>query len=157
MQFLSLELKNLALGWYEICVDVLPFARIMRNLVRQVYSGDVTLYPIVGYSEFLLILTNPTHERLRRCMDAARRYTYRHVELLQNHCCIEYALDDAVRQTRASMLLHGDLPLDAREVNGSRIQSWSAEQFEAVQAAARQSHSASFEYRPKRPLDFMYD
>jgi hypothetical protein len=44
--------------------------------MSQKYSGDITIVPEVGYSDFLKVLTNPTPEYVMDCVHRGERATW---------------------------------------------------------------------------------
>lgn len=75
-----------------------------RSILSQRYSGDITIFPAISYSQFPRILSNPTTEFMKQAMICGSRATWPKMSRIQNHCAIELALDDAVRQLRARVV-----------------------------------------------------
>lgn len=75
-----------------------------RSILSQRYSGDITIFPAISYSQFPRILSNPTPEFMKQAMICGERATWPKMSRIQNHCAIELALDDAVRQLRARVV-----------------------------------------------------
>ncbi|KAF2140999.1 uncharacterized protein K452DRAFT_299063 [Aplosporella prunicola CBS 121167] len=75
-----------------------------RSILSQRYAGDITIFPAISYAQFPRILTNPTPDFMEQAMICGEKATWTRVSRIQNHCAIELALDDAVRQLRASVV-----------------------------------------------------
>ncbi|KAK0658989.1 Lipase 4 [Lasiodiplodia hormozganensis] len=75
-----------------------------RSILSQRYSGDITIFPAISYSQFPKILSNPTPEFMKQAMICGERATWPKMSRIINHCAIELALDDAVRQLRARVV-----------------------------------------------------
>ncbi|KAL1643134.1 Lipase 5 [Diplodia intermedia] len=75
-----------------------------RSILSQRYSGDITIFPAISYSQFPRILSNPTPEFMKQAMICGERATWPKMSRIINHCAIELALDDAVRQLRARVV-----------------------------------------------------
>ena len=76
-------------------------------LSSQDYRGgkqDITLLPPVSLSDYLYVLTNPDTIRLTKCVESARRYTWKYGALIQGHCEIEFELDKCVRKLRGEVM-----------------------------------------------------
>ena len=80
------------------------FPNIMTKTVSvlsQKYSGDITILPEISFADFPRILSNPTPEFMRQAMLTGERATWPKIGIIQNHCAIELALDNAVQKLRA--------------------------------------------------------
>ncbi|KAK7701963.1 Lipase 5 [Botryosphaeria dothidea] len=75
-----------------------------RSILSQRYSGDITIFPAISYSQFPKILSNPTPDFMKQAMICGERATWPKMSRIQNHCAIELALDDAVRHLRARVV-----------------------------------------------------
>ncbi|KAL9067385.1 MAG: hypothetical protein Q9157_006823 [Trypethelium eluteriae] len=75
-----------------------------RSVLSQRYSGDITIFPEIPYSQFPRVLKNPTTEFMLQAMLSGERATWPKLSRIQNHCAIELALDDAVQQLRARVV-----------------------------------------------------
>ena len=71
------------------------------SVLSQKYSGDITIFPEISYSDFPRMLSNPTPEFMRHAMLSGERATWPKISIIKNHCAIELALDDAVQKLRA--------------------------------------------------------
>ena len=102
------------------------------SVLSQKYSGDITIFPEISYTDFPRMLSNPTPEFMGCAMLCGERATWPKLSRIRNHCAIELALDDAVAKLRARVVfspsqvdLRTSLPTrsrsDARkEVKGKR-------------------------------------
>ena len=71
------------------------------SVLSQKYSGDITILPEISYADFPRMLSNPTPQFMRQSMLSGERATWPKIGIIQNHCAIELALDDAVQKLRA--------------------------------------------------------
>ncbi len=75
-----------------------------RSVLNQKYSGDITIFPEISYTDFPRMLKNPTTEFILHAMLCGERATWPKLSRVRNHCAIELALDDAVQQLRARVV-----------------------------------------------------
>ena len=96
--------KGEALHRMHTLADMGIFPNILTKTVSvlsQKYSGDITIFPEISYSDFPRMLSNPTPEFMRHAMLSGERATWPKISIIKNHCAIELALDDAVQKLRA--------------------------------------------------------
>ena len=74
------------------------------SVLSQKYSGDITIFPEISYSDFPRMLSNPTVEFMEQAMLCGERSTWPKLSRIKNHCAIELALDDAVQKLRARVV-----------------------------------------------------
>lgn len=74
------------------------------SVLSQKYSGDITIFPEISYSDFPRMLSNPTPELMANAMLCGERATWPKLSRIRNHCAIELALDDAVQKLRARVV-----------------------------------------------------
>ncbi len=75
-----------------------------RSVLNQKYSGDITIFPEISYTDFPRMLQNPTTEFIMHAMLSGERATWSKLSRIRNHCAVELALDDAVQQLRARVV-----------------------------------------------------
>lgn len=79
--------------------------------------------------------------------------------MIQNHCAIEFALDECVRHVRAKMILRQEIPLSSDESHPrgegqpteflvSRVRSWSSEQFNLLNRALQDQNRTGLRTPP---------
>eukprot|EP00474_Spongospora_subterranea_P009834 CRZ10292.1 hypothetical protein [Spongospora subterranea] len=142
--YLGGEVRDLVLRLGSLVFSEGTFSRL-QSLAFQSYVGDITLYPKPSFRAFLTLLENPSRERFDFCMQESALYTWRHMALIREHCDIEFELDACVRQLRAGIARSGEMALSAidrhhpSENLGSRIRSWSADQFQVFRQAEESS------------------
>ncbi|EGD78367.1 hypothetical protein PTSG_09434 [Salpingoeca rosetta] len=68
------------------------------HLLSQPYSGDITVTPRVTLNDYLYLVSNPTPERVRHGVLVGQLATWPKLSILQSHCQIEMALDNAVHR-----------------------------------------------------------
>jgi TAG lipase/steryl ester hydrolase/phospholipase A2/LPA acyltransferase len=71
-----------------------------RSILSQQYSGDINIFPEISYTQFPLVLTNPTQEFMAQALLAGERATWPVMSRVRNHCTIELALDNTIKQLR---------------------------------------------------------
>ena len=74
------------------------------SVLSQKYSGDITIFPEISYSDFPRMLSNPTPTFMVHAMLCGERATWPKLSRVKNHCAIELALDDAVQRLRARVV-----------------------------------------------------
>ncbi|KAL8702797.1 MAG: hypothetical protein Q9201_004037 [Fulgogasparrea decipioides] len=74
------------------------------SVLSQKYSGDITIFPEISYTDFPRMLSNPTPEFLDEAMLCGERATWPKLSRIRNHCAIELALDDAVQKLRTRVV-----------------------------------------------------
>lgn len=74
------------------------------SVLSQKYSGDITIFPEISYSDFPRMLSNPTPEFMDNATLRGERATWPKLSRIRNHCAIELALDDAVQKLRARVV-----------------------------------------------------
>ena len=71
------------------------------SVLSQKYSGDITIFPEIAYTDFPRMLSNPTPEFVEHAILRGERATWPELSRIKNHCAIELALDDAVQRLKA--------------------------------------------------------
>ncbi|KAL8714590.1 MAG: hypothetical protein Q9220_001538 [cf. Caloplaca sp. 1 TL-2023] len=74
------------------------------SVLSQKYSGDITIFPEISYTDFPRMLSNPTQQTMQNAMICGERATWPKLSRIRNHCAIELALDDAVQRLRARVV-----------------------------------------------------
>ena len=74
------------------------------SVLSQKYSGDITIFPEISYSDFPRMLSNPTPEFMEQAQLCGERATWPKLSRIRNHCAIELALDDAVQKLRTRVV-----------------------------------------------------
>lgn len=74
------------------------------SVLSQKYSGDITIFPEISYTDFPRMLRNPTSEFMVQAMLCGERATWPKMSRIRNRCAIELALDDAVQKLRARVV-----------------------------------------------------
>ncbi|KAK8165195.1 acyl transferase/acyl hydrolase/lysophospholipase [Phyllosticta citrichinensis] len=105
------SLANLAKGEAQYRLHALAEMGFMpnyctkaRSILSQRYSGDITIFPAISYSQFPKILSNPSTEFMQQALICGERATWPKLSRVQNHCAIELALDNAVQALRARVV-----------------------------------------------------
>lgn len=95
--------KDEALHRMRTMADIGVFPNALTkaiSVLSQKYSGDITIFPQISYSDFPRMLSNPTPEFMSDAMLCGERATWPKLSRIRNHCAIELALDDAVQKLR---------------------------------------------------------
>lgn len=75
------------------------------SILSQKYFGDINIFPEIPYSNFPLVLKNPTTEFMLKACLSGERATWPKLARIRNHLAIELALDRAVQAMRAMVAL----------------------------------------------------
>eukprot|EP00040_Diaphanoeca_grandis_P022299 m.119513 g.119513 ORF g.119513 m.119513 type:complete len:579 (+) comp28742_c0_seq1:691-2427(+) len=89
-------------------IDFGVFPGAMRRvltLLTQAYSGDITIVPYVSAESYLKILANPDDAIFAQTNLNGQRASWPQISMINNHCRIEYVLDDIV----GKLLSHQEL------------------------------------------------
>jgi len=81
------------------------------NLITQVYSGTVTIWPVPTLKDFLNILNNPTPQTLQRGLILGQQRTYAKISHIQATLCIEKAIDlnyRAIKLSKETLMVEDD-------------------------------------------------
>ena len=78
----------------------------LASIMNQKYSGDITIYPEIQYSNVPRMLKNPTTEFMLQACMSGERATWPKLGRIRNHVAIELALDSAVQKMRARVALN---------------------------------------------------
>ena len=108
---LSQIAKGEALHRMRTLAELGVFPNILTKTVSvlsQKYSGDITIFPEISYADFPRMLTNPTPEYMQLAMLSGQRATWPKLSVINNHCAIELALDDAVQKLRTRVVFSDD-------------------------------------------------
>ena len=85
------------------------------SIMNQKYSGDITIYPEIQYSNVPRMLENPTTEFMLQACMSGERATWPKLGRVRNHVAIELALDSAVQKMRARVALsHNHVDMRSR-------------------------------------------
>lgn len=90
-----------------------------RSVLNQRYSGDITIFPTISYTNFPKILTNPTTEYMLRSMRNGEKATWPKVSRVQNHVAVELALDKTINKM-ASRVVFSPNQINLRLLNFTR-------------------------------------
>ncbi|KAI8067428.1 acyl transferase/acyl hydrolase/lysophospholipase [Thamnidium elegans] len=72
----------------------------IQSIMSQKYSGDITIVPDVGYSDFLKVLSNPTSEYAMNCLKRGEQATWPKMSIIKNHLQIELSIDQILYRLR---------------------------------------------------------
>ncbi|KAI9931012.1 hypothetical protein ASPWEDRAFT_100495 [Aspergillus wentii DTO 134E9] len=95
------------------------------SIVNQKYSGDINIYPEILYTNFPLMLKNPTTDFMLKACLSGERATWPRLGRIRNHCAIELALDSAIQKMRARVAFSpSQIELRLNNLNYNSIDSF---------------------------------
>ncbi|CAG8463434.1 7205_t:CDS:10 [Ambispora leptoticha] len=97
--------------------------KILRGMVDDKVSGNVTIVPHLAFKDFKELFSNPTAGSLDYWIQKGEQSTWPVLALIRNRCMIELALDRTyikVKAAASSERVVQHEPNDARERNGPR-------------------------------------
>lgn len=124
-----------------ICPNALTKA---VSVLSQKYSGDITIFPDISYTDFPHMLSNPTTEFMLQAQLSGERATWPKLSRIRNHCAIELALDNAVHKLRARVAFSPsqvDLRLNINNLSASDGRKEPKEKFKKNQRPLSQSNT----------------
>ncbi|GAB5592702.1 Lipase 5 [Umbelopsis nana] len=77
----------------------------LQAIMSQRYSGDITIVPEIGYSEFLKVLSNPTPQSVMEAMIRGEKATWPKMSIIKNHLQIELTIDAIIYRLRLRRVL----------------------------------------------------
>ncbi|KAI9284620.1 acyl transferase/acyl hydrolase/lysophospholipase [Umbelopsis sp. AD052] len=77
----------------------------LQAIMSQRYSGDITIVPEIGYSEFLKVLSNPTPQSVMEAMIRGEKATWPKMSIIRNHLQIELTIDAIIYRMRLRRVL----------------------------------------------------
>ncbi|KAG2176889.1 hypothetical protein INT43_007543 [Umbelopsis isabellina] len=98
------ELQHRCTQLTELGVMPSLFYRL-QAIMSQRYSGDITIVPEIGYSEFLKVLSNPTPQSVMEAIIRGERATWPKMSIIKNHLQIELTIDAIIYRLRLRRLL----------------------------------------------------
>ncbi|KAF2643353.1 patatin-domain-containing protein [Massarina eburnea CBS 473.64] len=103
MQSLASFAKGEALHRLDMLVEMGVFPNAVtkaRSVLSQRYSGDITIFPAISYTNFPKVLTNPTTEYMLQCLLTGEQATWPKLSRIRNHVAVELALYDSINKMR---------------------------------------------------------
>ncbi|ODV60375.1 patatin-domain-containing protein [Ascoidea rubescens DSM 1968] len=102
-QFINLEFIHFlnTLDYLNISTDI---TKKIKSAFSQQYSGDITILPGIRILELDKMLTDPSPEFLLDCIVRGARATWPKIDLIHNHCCIEFLLDSTISKLRSRII-----------------------------------------------------
>ncbi|KAF7731565.1 hypothetical protein EC973_009329 [Apophysomyces ossiformis] len=100
---------------------------MVQSILSQKYSGDITIVPEIGYTQFLKLLSNPTPEFCLKAVIAGEKATWKKMSIIKNHLQIELTIDAILyrlRLRRLGELSYGTIRpgLESRSVSELNLQ-----------------------------------
>lgn len=136
----------------QLLVDMGVFPSLVTKLtsiLSQRYYGDINIFPQISMVDFPRVLSNPTPEYMVGCMLAGQRATWPKLSRIQNHVSIELALDKAVHELEARVILLN------REPRGTASRPASAGNELSNHQRSKSSHDmecSQLEFKPASPV-----
>lgn len=115
------------------------------SILSQKYFGDINIFPEIPYSNFSLVLKNPTTEFMLKACYSGERATWPKLARIRNHLAIELALDRAVQAMRAMVALT-PVQADLR----SHLHFHSGESFDSSTARFAPRRRSSYSHESER-------
>lgn len=118
------------------------------SVLSQKYSGDITIFPDISYTDFPHMLSNPTTEFMIQAQLTGERATWPKLSRIKNHCAIELALDDAVHKLRARVAFSPsqvDLRLGVHKRSNSDIRKRTKDKVRSKQRPLSQNNAPDTE------------
>lgn len=115
------------------------------SIMNQKYSGDITIYPEIQYSNVPRMLKNPTTEFMLEACASGERATWPKLGRVRNHVAIELALDAAVQKIRARVALSHS-QVDMRRLAGQTRYWHSIDSFDSNGGQGRLHHQRRNSY-----------
>lgn len=115
------------------------------SILSQKYFGDINIFPEIPYSNFPLVLKNPTTEFMLKACLSGERATWPKLARIRNHLAIELALDRAVQAMRAMVAL-SPVQADPR----LHLQYRSGESFDSTKAYFSHQRRSSYSDESER-------
>lgn len=72
-----------------------------KQLVIQPYSGDITILPNIQMKNLSVLFINPTSDFFWNCILWGARATWPQMQIIKDHCSIEFALDKAITELKS--------------------------------------------------------
>ncbi|KAG0170100.1 hypothetical protein DFQ30_002864 [Apophysomyces sp. BC1015] len=86
-------------------LGVMPsMLNMVQSVLSQKYSGDITIVPDIGYTQFLKLLSNPTPEFCLNAVIAGEKATWKKMSIIKNHLQIELTIDAILYRLRLRRL-----------------------------------------------------
>ncbi|OBZ89905.1 Lipase 4 [Choanephora cucurbitarum] len=86
-------------------LGIMPsFFNKIQSIMSQKYSGDITIIPDIGYSDFFRVLSNPTQDMVEECIQRGERATWPKMSIIENHLQIELSIDQILYRLRLHRL-----------------------------------------------------
>lgn len=106
-------MANEMIHWFEIGCEIGIAKNTLtklRSVLSQQYSGDITILPdLNAMFRFKQLLANPTKEIILREITNGARATWRKISIINNHCGQEFALEKAISQLRARLIVSSSI------------------------------------------------
>lgn len=100
--FKRLLVSEMQLRMQQLC-DLHLLPRPFADLVRQKWTGDITIVPDVSWGDYKHVVDNPSPARTRHCACASEHKTWEYISDVRVRCSVELALDDAIRRLKLAL------------------------------------------------------
>jgi TAG lipase/steryl ester hydrolase/phospholipase A2/LPA acyltransferase len=123
-----------------------------RSVLSQKYSGDITIFPEISYSDFPRMLNNPTTAFMLQACVSGEKATWPKLSRIRNHCALELALDDAVKHLRDRVVFSpSQIDLRLSSFNGNHPQRSHV----SIRGRGRRERNMSQSSDPNQPVQAM--
>ncbi|KAI9027440.1 acyl transferase/acyl hydrolase/lysophospholipase [Phycomyces nitens] len=76
----------------------------VQAIMSQKYSGDITIIPDIGYTDYLKVLSNPTPDLILEAIVRGERATWPKMSIIKHHLQIELTIDAILYRLRLRRL-----------------------------------------------------
>ncbi|KAF7725925.1 hypothetical protein EC973_009162 [Apophysomyces ossiformis] len=99
MHMAKMEIQHRCTQLTELGILPSVFYKV-QAVMSQKYSGDITIIPEIGYSDFLKVLSNPTQGNVADSIVRGERATWPKMSIIKNHLQIELTIDAIIYRLR---------------------------------------------------------
>jgi hypothetical protein len=75
------------------------------SIIKQRYTGDITIVPNINLSEYLQLVSNPKNPTLIHHVLTGQQATWPQIPLIANHCKIELCIDELLHNIKCQIVL----------------------------------------------------
>ena len=115
----------------------------IRSVASQKYTGDITIFPKVSWTQVAGVLQNPTPDFVSQAVLYGEQATWPKLSQIHNHLAIELSLHDAIQELRTRVAF-SQSQVDLRVIATSQLSRTGSEHgFRKRKRAGRKKHRAS--------------
>lgn len=98
--------------YLDVCNEIGLFSNActkIKQLIQQPYRGNVTILPDIKMRDLSVLFANPTAQFLKDCIIWGAKATWPRLQMIKDHCAIEFALDKHIAIMRSRMIANNTL------------------------------------------------